>query len=65
MEGLLLESLEGLEGNPVVGASAETWEWLQSEKEAVAREILSAGRLSQTAVGEVQEAGAQKKCGGE
>jgi RNA polymerase-binding transcription factor DksA len=45
MDGLLLQSVEGL-GDPPVGlAGCEVWEWLQGEKEAVTREIISEGPI--------------------
>jgi hypothetical protein len=56
MDGLLLQTVEGLGDAPLVRTGCEIWEWLQGEKEEVAREILSEGTLCQPAVSGVQEA---------
>jgi RNA polymerase-binding transcription factor DksA len=56
MDGLLLQTVEGLGDAPLVRTGGEIWEWLQGEKEEVAREILSEGPLCQPAVSGVQEA---------
>ncbi|MDX6445647.1 MAG: hypothetical protein QOH71_2721 [Blastocatellia bacterium] len=56
MDGLLLQTVEGLGDAPLVRTGCEIWEWLQGEKEEVAGEILSEGPLCQTAVSGVQEA---------
>ncbi len=55
MDGMLLQSLEGL-GEPLVPTGCEIWEWLQSEKDDVASEIRSEGPLCGVAVSGVQEA---------
>jgi DnaK suppressor protein len=55
MDGMLLQTVEGL-GQPLVSTGCEIWEWLQGEKEDVAREILSEGPLCNLAAGGVQEA---------
>ncbi|HUS13208.1 MAG TPA: TraR/DksA C4-type zinc finger protein [Pyrinomonadaceae bacterium] len=41
MDGILLESLEGLGHSPFVTAPGESWELLQAEKEVVSRELLA------------------------
>ena len=46
MDGLLLQTVEGLGEFPFVGSAGEMWELLQAEKERVAREILTDGPLS-------------------
>ena len=56
MDGLLLQTVEGLGDAPLIRTGCEIWEWLQGEKEEVAREILLAGPLCRTAVSGVQEA---------
>ena len=65
MDGLLLQTVEGLGDAPLVRTGCEIWEWLQSEKEEVAREILAQGPLCQTAVNGVQEAEASEENGRE
>lgn len=65
MDGLLLQTVEGLEDAPLIRTGCEIWEWLQGEKEEVAREILSAGPLCQAAVSGVQEAEAAEENGRE
>ena len=55
MDGILLESVEGLGDAPLVPTGGEIWEWLQGEKEEVAQELLSDGPLCQTAVSGVQD----------
>ena len=45
MEGVLLQTVEGLGDSPFVGSAGEMWELLQAEKEGVAREILEQGPL--------------------
>lgn len=61
MDSLLLQTVEGLGDAPLVRTGCEIWEWLQGEKEEVAREILSEGPLCQTAVSGVQEAEASEE----
>jgi RNA polymerase-binding transcription factor DksA len=63
--GGALQSVEGLGDAPLIRTGCEIWEWLQSEKEEVAREILSEGSLCQTAVSGVQEAEASEENGRE
>src|SRR5947207_3136355 len=43
VEGMLLQTVEGLGESSVVASAGATWESLQAEKESVAREILSQG----------------------
>jgi len=45
MEGVLLESLEGLGELPFPPLTGEWWHLLQAEKEDIAREIISDGPL--------------------
>jgi RNA polymerase-binding transcription factor DksA len=45
MDGLLLQSVEGLGDPPVALTGCEIWEWLQSEKEDVTGEILAEGPI--------------------
>ena len=56
MDGILLQTVEGLGDAPLAPTGGEIWEWLQGEKEEVAQELLSDGPLCQTAVSGVQEA---------
>jgi RNA polymerase-binding transcription factor DksA len=65
MDGLSLQTIEGLGDAPLVRTGCEIWEWLQGEKEEVAREILSEGPLCQTAVSGVQDAEAAEENGRE
>jgi hypothetical protein len=48
MDGMLLQTVEGLGDAPMVPTGGEIWEWLQGEKEEVAQELLSEGPLCQT-----------------
>ena len=64
MDGMLLQTVEGL-GEPLVPTGCEIWEWLQSEKEEVTREMLSEGPLCDTAVSGVQEAEPSEESGRE
>ena len=65
MDGLLLQTVEGLGDAPLIRTGCEIWEWLQGEKEKVTREILSEGPLCQTAVSGVQETEAAEENGRE
>ena len=65
MDGLVLQTVEGLGDAPLARTGCEIWEWLQGEKEEVAREILAQGPLCQTAVSGVQEAEASGESGRE
>jgi len=53
MDGLLLQTVEGL-GEPSGLSGCEIWEWLESEKEDVGREILSEGPLCDSGMTGVQ-----------
>ncbi|SRR6266542_4882689 len=64
MDGMLLQTVEGL-GEPLVPTGCEIWEWLQGEKENVAREILSDGSLSHTPERAMQESEASEEYGRE
>jgi RNA polymerase-binding transcription factor DksA len=48
MDGMLLQTVEGLGNPPPIRTGGELWECLQGEKEEVAREILAEGPLCQT-----------------
>jgi RNA polymerase-binding transcription factor DksA len=41
MDGMLLQSVEGIGDSPFVGSGGEIWELLQAEKEEVARDLLA------------------------
>lgn len=45
MDGMLLQTVEGLGDSQFVAPAGEIWEMLQAEKEAVARDILAEGPL--------------------
>ena len=45
MDGLLLQTVEGLGEFPLAGSPGEVWELLQAEKEGVSHEILAQGPL--------------------
>jgi len=47
MDGMLLQSVEGIGEMPLVGSGGEIWELLQAEKEEVSRDILAGGPLTQ------------------
>lgn len=47
MEGMLLETAEGLDESRFGRTGGEVWEWLQAEKEEVRRELLAEGPLPQ------------------
>jgi DnaK suppressor protein len=55
MDGILLQSVEGLTESPFVATGGEIWEWLQGEKERVSLEILAEGPLRHDDVGGLQE----------
>ena len=65
MDGILLQTVEGLGDAPLVRTGCEIWEWLQCEKEEVARELLLEGPLCQNEVSGVQEAEASEENGRE
>ena len=48
MDGILLQTVEGLGDSPFVGSGGEIWEWLQAEKEEVCRDLLAEGPLCQS-----------------
>ena len=47
MDGMLLQSVEGIGDSPFVGSGGEIWELLQAEKEEVSRDILTGRTLTQ------------------
>jgi RNA polymerase-binding transcription factor DksA len=47
MDGILLQTVEGLGDAPLVQTGGEIWEWLQGEKEEIARALLLEGPLCQ------------------
>jgi DnaK suppressor protein len=55
MDGLLLETVEGLGDFSVSGGAGEIWERLQAEKEAISRDILAEGPLFHEEIIEPQE----------
>jgi RNA polymerase-binding transcription factor DksA len=55
LDGLFLQSLEGLGDGPMARASGEIWERLQDEKQALAQDLLAEGLLCQSPVGGLQE----------
>ena len=61
MDGILLQTVEGLGDAPLARSGCEIWEWLQGEKEEVAQELLAGGPLCQTAVSGAQEAEAAEE----
>ena len=61
MDGILLQTIEGLGEAPPVRSGCEIWEWLQGEKEEVAHELLAGGPLCQPALSGVQEADAAEE----
>lgn len=61
IDGLLLQTVEGLEGGPTVRASEEIWERLQGEKQILVRELLDEGPLCQGPVGGLQETDASEE----
>ena len=65
MDGMLLQTVEGLGDPPPVSMGGEIWEWLQGEKEEIAHEIMVEGPLCQTAVIGAEEAEASEENGRE
>ena len=61
MDGMLLQTVEGLGDAPLLRTGCEIWEWLQGEKEEVEHDILAEGPLCQIAVSGVQEAEAPEE----
>jgi len=62
MDGILLQSVEGLGDTPPARSGCEIWELLQAEKEEITREILSGGPICQNAMGGLQETEASEGC---
>jgi len=62
MDGVLLQTVEALEGSLFVAGAGEMWELLQAQKEEVAREILADGPLVQESVGGLQECEPSESC---
>lgn len=54
-DGLLLQSVEGLDNSPFIGAGGEIWNWLQGLKEEVSQELLAEGPLCQSEAGGLRE----------
>ena len=50
MDGMLLQSVEGLADSPLTAPGGEIWESLQAEKEEVGRNILDEGPLRRDSV---------------
>ena len=50
MDGMLLQTVEGLSDSPFVTTPGETWELLQAEKEQLARGLLAEGPLRRDSV---------------
>ena len=65
MDGILLESVEGLGDSPFFGNAGELWQLLQAEKEEVCRDLLAEGPLRHEAVGGVQESEPSGECASE
>ena len=61
MDGMLLQTIEGLGDASMLRTGGEIWQWLQGEKEEVAQELLAEGPLCQTEVAGVQEAEASEE----
>jgi len=62
MDGLLLQTVEGLESNPLAYSAGEIWERLQAEKEEVSRDILAQGPLCHEDTAETQDLEASEDC---
>jgi hypothetical protein len=63
MDGILLQTIEGLGDGPLNPTGGPVWERLQGEKEEISEELLSAGPLCQIPVSGVKEAEASVECG--
>jgi len=50
MDGMLLQTVEGLGDSPFLTTSGQAWELLQAEKEELARELLAGGPLRRESV---------------
>jgi DnaK suppressor protein len=55
MDGILLQTVEGLGDARLVPNGCEIWELLQAEKEEVSREILAEGPIFHSDMGGLQE----------
>lgn len=62
MDGILLESVEGLGDSPFFGNAGELWQLLQAEKEEVCRDLLAEGPLRHDDVGGAQESEPSEEC---
>lgn len=62
IDGIFLQTIEGLGETPLPQSSGQIWEWLQGEKEEITGELLADGPLCHTAVSGVQEAEASVEC---
>lgn len=60
MDGILLESVEGLGHSPFVADAGEIWDRLQAEKEEVSRELLAQGTLCGAYVGLLESEAAEE-----
>lgn len=58
IDGLLLQTVEGLENGIMVRAGDEVWERLLGEKQDLATDLLAEGPLCQSEVGGLQESDA-------
>jgi RNA polymerase-binding transcription factor DksA len=65
IDGILLQTIEGLGDDPAIRTGSGIWEWLQNEKAEVTSEILREGPLCQTAVEGMLEAEASEENGRE
>ncbi len=61
MDGLLLQTVEGLREPRQAPAACDLWESLEDEKECVAREIISAGPLCHRDLDGMQESQASEE----
>ncbi len=61
MDGMLLQTVEGIGDPPPASLGGEIWEWLQGEKEEVAHDLLAEGPLCQTEIIGFEEAEASEE----
>ncbi len=61
IDGLLLQTVEGLEDEPAARASEEVWKRLQDEKQVLTLDLLSEDPLCQSPVGGLQETDASEE----
>lgn len=47
MDGMLLQTVEAIGDSPFVASAGEIWETLQAEKEAISRDLLADGKLTE------------------